>query len=413
MRGRAVSAVSAGWPGGPPRSQFRTIFAAPGPFPLALTHCRIVNRTARGLAPRLRRLSEKLVYLGRAVQLIWTAAKRWTVVWAVLLAVQGLLPAATVYLTKILVDNLAAALGAGLTWASAQPVLIPALLMGGILLLTEVLHGLLGWVRAAQSELVQDYIKTRIHEQAARVDLAFYETPEQSDRMARANSEASTRSLSLLQNLGGLLQNLLTLLAVAALLVPYSVWLPVVLFVSTVPALWVVLRHNALHHAWWEETTEDRRWAGYYDQVLTYPFPAAELRLFGLAAYFRDGYRGLRRRLRTSRLRLMRNQNLAQFGAATAALAVTAAALAWMATRALRGSATLGDLALFYQAFNQGQRLMRSLLGSVGQLYGDALFLEHLFTFLDLQPTLQSPERRCKANRRASAPKVKALTWAR
>ena len=36
---------------------------------------------------------------------------------------------------------------------------------------------------------------------------------------------------------------------------------------------------------------------------------------------------------------------------------------------------------------------MRSLLGSLGQLYGDALFLEHLFTFMDVQPEIKSPEK--------------------
>jgi ATP-binding cassette subfamily B protein len=52
---------------------------------------------------------------------------------------------------------------------------------------------------------------------------------------------------------------------------------------------------------------------------------------------------------------------------------------------------TLGDLALFYQAFNQGQRLMRSLLASVGQLYSNCLFLGNLFEFLDLEPLVVNP----------------------
>jgi hypothetical protein len=46
------------------------------------------------------------------------------------------------------------------------------------------------------------------------------------------------------------------------------------------------------------------------------------------------------------------------------------------------GRVSLGDLALFYQAFQQGQRLMRSLLDGVGQVYTNALFLGNLFEFL-------------------------------
>jgi ATP-binding cassette, subfamily B, bacterial len=52
---------------------------------------------------------------------------------------------------------------------------------------------------------------------------------------------------------------------------------------------------------------------------------------------------------------------------------------------------TLGDLALFYQAFYQGQSLMRTLLGNAGQIYANSLFLGNLFEFLGLEPHVVSP----------------------
>jgi len=52
--------------------------------------------------------------------------------------------------------------------------------------------------------------------------------------------------------------------------------------------------------------------------------------------------------------------------------------------RALMGFVTLGELALVYAAFNQGQGLMRTLLENAGQLYGNSLFLGNLFEFLSL-----------------------------
>jgi ATP-binding cassette subfamily B protein len=51
----------------------------------------------------------------------------------------------------------------------------------------------------------------------------------------------------------------------------------------------------------------------------------------------------------------------------------------------LQGQVTLGDLALFYQAFNRGQTLVRDLLGNVGQVYTNSLFLGSLFEFLKLK----------------------------
>ena len=339
---------------------------------------------------KLRDAVRRLAYLGRALQLTWDAAKGWTIMWLLILGVQGLLPAATVYLTKILVDRVAAVVGGGFSWELVQPVILPAALMALALLLIQVLQGIINWIHTAQAELIQDHVKALIHRQAAYVDLEFYETPEYFDHMARANGQADSRPLSILNNVGNLLKSTITMVAIAALLLRYSIWLPLVLVISTLPALWFVLRHNRLHHDWWEETTEKQRWVHYYDQVLTIRQFAAELRIFRLNTFFHNAYVALRRELRESRLRLMRNQSLANFGAGVMAFLVTGGVMAWMVWRAMRGAATLGDLALFYQAFNQGQGLMRTLLSGVGQLYTDTLFLEHLFTFLELEPKVKN-----------------------
>jgi ATP-binding cassette, subfamily B, bacterial len=70
---------------------------------------------------------------------------------------------------------------------------------------------------------------------------------------------------------------------------------------------------------------------------------------------------------------------------------VTGAALAWMGWRAATGAVTLGDLALFYQAFQQGLGLSRSLLDHAGQFYQNTLFLTNLFEFLAMKSTVVSP----------------------
>jgi ATP-binding cassette subfamily B protein len=92
-------------------------------------------------------------------------------------------------------------------------------------------------------------------------------------------------------------------------------------------------------------------------------------------------------------LDLTRKQSLAELGASLAALIIMGAALGWMVWRALHGLVTLGELALIYVAFNQGQGLMRTLLENAGQLYANSLFLGSLFEFLALKPLVIEAER--------------------
>jgi len=343
------------------------------------------------LKAKLRGTLDHLRHLPRALNLVWAAARYWTLAWVALLAVQGLLPVATVYLTRWLVDSLVAALGAGDRWQSVRPLLIPAALMAGIKLLMELLRSAANWIRAVQAELLRDHISGLIHGQSTTADLAFYEVPEYYDHLHRAREEASYRPVTLVESLGSLLQDGITLCAMGVVLIEFGLWLPAALLVSTLPAFYVVLHYTLRQHQWRLRATADERRTWYYDWLLTARETAAEVRLFGLGEHFRSAYRGLRRRLREGRLRIEGEQSLAELGAGALALLITGAAMAWMGWQALQGAVTLGTLALFYQAFIQGQSLVRSLLQHVSQLYANSLFLGNLFDFLALSSRVVDP----------------------
>ncbi len=331
-------------------------------------------------------------YLPRTVGLIWTAAGWRTGLWAGLLVVQGLLPAGTVYLTRTLVDGLAEALRTEAFVEALGPVLPTAVLMGGLLLLGQASQGIMEWVRTAQSEHVRDYLNALIHEKAISVDLGYYESAEYHDRLYRARNDLQNRPLMLLESGGALVQSGITLLAVAGILLQYGPWLPLILLLSAVPALYVVVRHNRRYHRWWERTTEARRWAQYYDAAMTASSIAAEIRLFDLGTHFSSAYQRLRARLRGERIGLVRDRGLARLGASVVAALLSGTALAWMVWQSSVQKLTLGDLALFYQAFVQGQGLLRALLSHAGKVYESVLFLGSLFEFLDIEPEVAHSE---------------------
>jgi ATP-binding cassette subfamily B protein len=327
----------------------------------------------------------------KTLRMIWEAAPRWTLAWSLLLLIQGLLPAVSVYLTKLLIDSLMGAIRAHGAWEATRPALFLLLLFVGITLLAEFLQSATDWIRTAQAEYIQNHIKGLIHKKSVELDLSYHESAEYHDCLHQAVSEAGSRPLSFLENCGSLLQNCVTLIAMSAVLMSYSPWLPFLLLASTLPAFYVVMRFDRLYHKWWQRTTADRRWAQYYDAMLTQSEAAPEIRLFGLGDHFRSSYQSLRRRLLRERLTEMRKQSLAKLGAGSAALLVSGITMAWMAWRTLQGLATLGDLALFYQAFNRGQGIMRSLLGNIGQILTSSLYLGNLFRFLELKSRVADP----------------------
>ena len=332
-----------------------------------------------------------MLYLPYAFSLVWASARGWTLVWFLLLVVQGLLPVVSVYLTRALVDGLVAALGGSVDLAAFRPVLWIIVAMAGVMLLTELLRSVSTYVRTVQAELVQDHISRLVQAQSIAVDLRFYDSPAYFDSLHRARYEATTRPLALIENMGSMLQNGLTMLAMIGVLLPYGIWLPLALILSSLPAFYVVLQQRLRLHRWRMRVTPMERRAYYYFWTLTARETAAEVRLFDLGHLFSGRYMRLRDDLRQERKNLAQGQAWAELLAGFSALLVTGLTMALMVWRAAQGLFSLGDLALFYQAFTQGQRLIRTLLDNLGEIYTNSLFLGDLQEFLTLKPTVVDP----------------------
>src|SRR5262249_40397667 len=152
----------------------------------------------------------RLPYVPRALRLVSQAAPRYSAAWAALLVFQGLLPIATVYLTRSLVNTLVATARSPEPASNAGPALLLMGCLGAVLLFSEAARVAASWVRTAQAGLVQDHISQLIHRQSIAVDLAFYDNAEYYDHLHRAQQEASYRPVALLENVGAIVQNGIT-----------------------------------------------------------------------------------------------------------------------------------------------------------------------------------------------------------
>ena len=326
----------------------------------------------------------------RTIQLIWISTRGWSILWLALLVALGTLPVATVTWMKHLVDSLVTGIRAGGNWSAMQPVAWYGGLIIGAALLMELLLSVLEGVRTLQSELLQDYTSARIHQKSVEVDMSFYESPGYYDSLYRARDEAGTRPALLVEHLGAVIQNTISVVILTILIAAYTPWMVLAMVLSALPAFFVVAQYNWQVHQWWRESTAERRWIQYYDQKFTAPAAAAEMRLFGLGPYFQGAYEKLRCALRSQRLKMVRRQGVSRVLAAMAGLAVVGGALSWIGWRTFHGSATLGDLTFFYQAIVGGQSFTRIITSSLSQVYGNSLFLGEFFAFLDLKPEIVS-----------------------
>ncbi len=144
-------------------------------------------------------------------------------------------------------------------------------------------------------------------------------------------------------------------------------------------------------YAWQRRRTSAERQASYIQLLLTNEAHAKEIRLFNLGELFIQRYRDLRTNLRNERMRLVKHRSRNELITQSVGTLATFGALAFIAYQTARGTLTLGDLVMYYQAFQRGQTYLQNVVGGLASLYEDSLFLTNLYEFLDLQPRIVEP----------------------
>jgi len=336
-----------------------------------------------------------------AFQMVYAAAPKHTLIVVALTLLSGTLPIAMLAATKPMVNAVSELLRdpsqqweVALGWVGV---------MAGLIILTEAIASLLGWLRLGQSELVSLHVRGLVQAQSSRVAMTFYEQPDYFDQLHRARDAATERPVQLLEGVTELGRSAIAILGVGAILASYVWWLPLLLALAMLPALLSALAHAWRQHQFAIKSTTDERRARYFDWLLTERDAAAEIRALGLSAHFRRLYSENRLRIRDAMLALHGREAWAKLGLAFLALAAAGCAVLWMVAEAVQGSASIGDVALCYQAFVQASALSRSAVGGLGAIYRNALFLEDFFRFLALPgDPVESIEDHGKAEARAA-----------
>jgi len=331
--------------------------------------------------------------LDRAIRLVWAGAPGWSTLNLVLVVAQGLLPLAGLYLLKRIIDTLQAAMAAPSGTASFRLVLVWVAAAAVVALVTALVRALAELAGQAQSLVLTDQLTGILHGQSVAVDLEYYEDARYYDTLHRAQGDAISRPISIVNRLIQVGQSAISLIGVAGLLIAFNPWLALVLLLVALPGAQVRLIYSRRQFAFEQEQTKQERRSWYYHWILTNSFFAKELRLFGLGPLFRNRFRDMRQALRTGRLALTRRRTLFGLLAQSGATLAVFGSLAYIAYRTYKGSVTIGSLVMYYSAFQLAVGSFSSVLQGFAGLYEDGLFLSNLYKFLDLQPKIQAPPR--------------------
>ena len=359
----------------------------------------------RGTPPRPapKNLRERFIALRNLppfLRELWAASPPLLMADLALRSVRAVLPVATLFVGKLIIDEVVALLRAGGTFDSLGAALDGGhfnrlgLWLGcefGLAVLSDLFGRIVSLVDSLLAEKYTNATSIRLMQHAAALDLEDFEDAEMQDRLDRARRQTAGRS-ALMAQMFGQAQDAVTVITFAAGVIVYAPWLIVLLIVALVPAFLGEAHFNAqsysLNYAW----TSERRVLDYLRQVGASVETAKEVKIFGLNPFLIERYRALAEGFYAANSSLAKRR--AWWGSTFATLGtigyyIAYAVIAW---RTVRGEFSIGDLTFLSGSFRRLRNLLENLLIGFSQLAGQALYLDDLYSFFEIAPEIRSPE---------------------
>jgi ATP-binding cassette subfamily B protein len=337
-------------------------------------------------------------HLPSLFRLVWKASPALTAASLGLRLARAALPILSLYVGKLIIDEVVVQMrltspGPGLAdWIRSgrlDTLGVLIALEAGLAIVADLLGRASSLVDSLLSERYSNFASVCLMKHAATLDLEQFESSDQQDRLERARRQVTGRT-TLLTQLFGQAQDVLTVLSLGAGLVAYAPWLLGLIFLALVPALLGEVHFNALGYRLNYFRTPERRQLDYIRYLGSSIEPAKEVKLFGLNSFLVDRFRGFAERMYRDNRRLAIRR--AAWGGLFAALGTMAyySAYALIVWRTVRGEFSIGDLTFLTGSFLRLRGLLEGLLLGFSQVAGQALYLEDLFSFFDIRPRITS-----------------------
>ncbi len=322
---------------------------------------------------------------------IYSHSPKWTLLHILTSILLGVLPLGLIYLIKLLIDEVTQTLQNPTAGEGFESLFWIILATGFVFFLNSSINALITYIKEKHVRQIDDLMYEKIQNKASTIDLEYYENPKYHDIIFRAQRESQYRPQQIISGLVQIVQNTISLVIAAIMLTYFNYLIVLALIVATIPGIFVKLRYNENYYRLTKRHTTDIRKIHYFNRILTERPFAKELRLFGLADFFREQFFKLRHNFWNKKERLLGKKTIYEILSHLIAAVAIFGSFAYMTREAIQGAITVGDLVLFFLVIRRGFTFLKSLLDGFSNLYEQNLFLSNLFEFLGLSNKIDTP----------------------
>lgn len=334
--------------------------------------------------PLFNRLSTFSAQAGRALALVWGTSRALFIGLVLATLAAGVLPALAAWIGQRIVDAVVQAMQVHASGSQAPvwPVLRYVLAEAGVLALLAAAQRGLSVQQALLRVQLGQKVNLLILEKAQTLSMLQFEDSAFYDKLVRVRRDASTRPLGLVTKGLGLVQNLISLISFAVLLVHFSPWALAILVLGALPVFFAEAHFSGDAFRLFKRRAPETRQQGYLEALLSQEAHAKEVKLFGLAPLLLQRYRDNFTRLYAEDRRLTLRRDGWGFALGLLGTAAFYLAYAWVVLDTVKGQTSLGQMTMYLVLFKQGQSAITASLAAIAGLYEDGLYLSDLYEYL-------------------------------
>jgi ATP-binding cassette subfamily B protein len=318
-------------------------------------------------------------------RMVWQTSPGLAIANTVLRVAQSAMPLSLLYVGKLIIDqvvHLTKDPGHSTTWLWQL-----VALEFGLAILSDALSRAISLLDGLLGDLFANHTSVKIMEHAAKLDLDQFEDAEFYDKLERARQQTSGRTVLLAQVLSQV-QDIITIVFLAAGLIFFNPWLILLLLLAVIPAFLNESHFNDLYYklAWGQ--TSDRRELDYIRYLGASDETAKEVKVFDLSNFLINRFKVISSKFYTDKKVLQVRDSIWGTVFALVGAAGYYAAYVIIIMQTIQGHLSIGDLAFLAGSFRQLRTTFQGILIRFSSVTQGALYLRDLFEYFEIQPKM-------------------------
>lgn len=305
--------------------------------------------------------------------------------------IQGLLPLATAWLTKIIFDLLAQTLQQNVITT------IPEILVSTLILFTllGIISQMIGPISTYLSLDLGRHLKLNVQLAIYKKindlsGLMPFENPHFYNMIQLASQGALIGPQQVLSIFSGLIRSCITIAGFASILIAFSPTIAIVVLLAAIVRLVTEMKFGRKRYSLVYENSLIERRAHYFGQILSDGRFAKEVRLFGLVDYFLEAYCKIYNEINSSQRKLHLQEMRWQLGFNSISSLIASSIFVIVTVQTFNKQLTLGDVTFFINAVENVQKALLGIVYAVSNLHESTLFFIQYKNLLELQQPIRT-----------------------